>query len=413
MMKFIPISVFSVILSIVTLALADWPEFHGPNGSGIAPDAQPPIIWSATRNITWSTPIPGSGWSSPVISHGKIYLTAATVTGDTLQALRVLCVDMTTGAIDWDQPVFGPSDKAVKHTKNSHASSSVIVADNRIYAHFGYLGTACLDPAGAILWTSDQLYYDPMHGNGGSPVIFDDKLIFHCDAKTDPYIAALDTHTGNVAWRTPRGPVKARNKFSFCTPILVPVAGQTQLISPASGAVFACDPATGRELWRFDYGNGYSVTPRPVTGHGLVFVSSGFGDDTIYAIRPGGSGNVTSSHLAWKNKGDAPNTPSLLLVGDELYYVADTGKMSCVDARTGKPHWQQRVAGKYSSSPVCADGRIYITNESGLTSVLKAGPAFQLLAENDLAETTYATPALAANALFIRTESKLYRIENK
>jgi outer membrane protein assembly factor BamB len=188
------------------------------------------------------------------------------------------------------------------------------------------------------------------------------------------------------------------------------VQGQPQLVTPGSGAVSALDPRTGREIWRVDYARGYSVVPRPVFGHGLVFVATGFNRADLLAIRPDGQGDVTDTHVAWRTSRGAPLTPSVLLVGDELYAVNDAGIASCWDAKTGKLHWQERIEGNYSASPIAAGGRIYFQNETGTGTVLKAGREFAKLATNSLGEPTLASYGVAENALFIRTDRHLYRI---
>jgi outer membrane protein assembly factor BamB len=285
-----------------------------------------------------------------------------------------------------------------------------LLADGRVYVHFGHQGTACLDLDGRILWRNSSLDYPPLHGNGGSPILAGDSLVFSCDGLREPFIVALDKVTGKIRWKTTRE-APAKKKFSFSTPLLITVNGEQQIISPGSGAVFAYDPKSGREIWRARYGEGYSVIPRPVFGHGLIFISTGYDTPTLMAVRPGGRGDVTDTHVAWSLKKGAPNTPSPLLVGDELYVVSDGGIASCVEARTGKVHWQERVGGNYSASPVHANGRVYFQNEEGTAVVLKASREFQKLGENSLGARTLASYAVTEGALFIRTDAHLYKIK--
>lgn len=390
----------------------DWPEFRGPTGEGHSAADNLPLEWGKDKNKVWQQDIPGLGWSSPVVVQGRVYLTTAVpVKGDF--SLEALCLDAKTGAILWEKEVFRENGKTAPaiHSKNSHASPTPLVHDGRLYVHFGHMGTACLDLAGKILWRNNELKYNPVHGNGGTPIFVDDKLIFSCDGGDQAFVAALDRATGKQAWRTDRrtDPVK---KFSFSTPLLITVNGKKQVISPGSEAVMAYDPANGHEIWRVRY-RGYSVIPRPVYGHGLLFISTSYDSPTLLAIRPDGAGDVTKSHIAWSNRQNAPHTPSVLLVGDELYMVSDDGVASCLDAKTGKVHWHERLGGEFSASPVHAAGRIYFQSEDGVGIVVKAGKQFELLARNPLNERTLASYAIADDALFIRTDKRLYRFKTR
>jgi len=395
---------------IVSGQAEDWPEFRGPTGQGHSSSRNLPNEWSSAKNVAWKQAIPGQGWSSPAVAAGRIYLTAAVPSeGDSNYSLRALCLDADTGKIRWDQDIFSQSRSAPGiHKKNSHASATPILERDRLYVHFGHQGTACLDLNGKVLWRNSDLKYNPVHGNGGSPCLTDDALIFSCDGASDPFVAALDKRDGKVLWKVDRIS-NADKKFSFSTPLLITVNGRKQVISPGSNVVCAFDPKTGQEIWRVRY-DGYSVIPRPVFGHGLIYIGTGFDRPNVMAIRADGAGDVTSTHVAWTTSRGAPNTPSLLLVGEELYMVSDSGIASCLDAKTGRSHWQERVGGDCSASPVYADGKIYIQNETGLGVVLKAGKTFQKLAESALNERTLASYAVADSALFIRTDQHLYKI---
>ena len=236
-------------------------------------------------------------------------------------------------------------------------------------------------------------------------------MVFHCDGGDRRFIVALDCNTGDVRWKTDRSD-EADRKFSFSTPLLITVGDQKQIISPASDAVYAYDPLTGREIWRIRYG-GYSVVPRPVYGHGLVFICTGYDTPSVSAIRLDGQGDVTETHLAWTMRKGVPHTPSLLLVGEELYMVSDSGMASCLEAKTGQVYWQQRIGGNYSASPLYADGKIYFQNEQGSAVVVKASRRFEQLAKNSLEERILASYAAVDGALFIRTEKNLYRIQRR
>jgi outer membrane protein assembly factor BamB len=247
------------LLAFAGAALAgetEWPQFRGPMGQGISSAVNVPIEWNADSHIAWKVELPGHGWSSPVLSRGRLYLTAAVPdAGSTDLTLHTLCLDSKDGKILWDTEVFrpDPSLTAAMHRKNSPASATPIVTEDRLYIHFGHMGTAALDLSGKILWTQNQLAYAPVHGNGGSPILLGDELIFSCDGQDDPFVAALDAKTGVIRWKTPRNS-NAKKKFSFSTPLAISVGGATEVISPGPGFVGAYDPSDGRELWRVNYG---------------------------------------------------------------------------------------------------------------------------------------------------------------
>ncbi len=407
----------SVLLICPLLVAADWPQFRGPAGDGHATATNLPATWNETTNVAWKTAIGGQGWSSPVLHQGRLYLTMA-VPLDPLSgvggelSLQAVCVDAASGNIVWTIKIFTQAAGAPKiHAKNSHASPTPLVDRGRLYFHFGHQGTACLDLDGRVVWKSTAHPYQPVHGNGGSPVLVDGLLIFSCDGATNPFVVALDAASGKRAWRfnRPGDPVK---KFSFSTPAVIDVGGQKQLITTGSGVVNALDPATSREIWRARH-DGYSVIPKPVFGHGLVFLGTGYDAPTVMAIRPDGRGDVTETHVAWTAKRGAPHAPSPLLVGDELYLVSDKGIATCLGAKTGREHWQERIGGNYSASPVFADGKIYIQSEEGPAIVLAPGKTFHKLADAGFQERTLASYAVGDGALFIRTERNLYRVQSR
>jgi outer membrane protein assembly factor BamB len=390
---------------------ASWPEFRGPTGQGHSAETGLPLEWGPAKNVAWRKSIPGKGWSSPILGGGRIYLTTAVETsGGQGLSLRALSMDADGGEVIWDTEVFRHEKSRLPgiHSKNGHASPTPVLEGDRLYVHFGHLGTACLDASGKVLWRNGELDYPPAHGGGGSPIVAGEALIFSCDGASDPFVVALSKRSGKVLWRTPRRTDEVK-KFSFSTPLLIAVDGKEQVVSPGSGAVCAYDPRTGKELWRVRY-EGFSVVPRPVHGHGLIFLSTGYEEPLVLAIRPGGEGDVTSTNIAWSLRKGAPNTPSMLIVGDELYMVSDGGVATCVDAQSGKVHWQKRVCGATSASILHADGRIYLQDEDGSGVVLRPGRTFEKLAESSLDERTLASYAVGDGALFIRTEGGLYRI---
>jgi outer membrane protein assembly factor BamB len=320
-------------------------------------------------------------------------------------------LDADDGQIDWNVEVTRPESGAAKqmHNKNSLASPTPIIDGGRLYVHFGHMGTAALDEDGKVLWTQTALQYQPRHGNAGSPVLVDDLLVFSCDAEDDPFIAALDCNSGEVRWKVNRR-TSALKTFSFSTPTVIEVDGAKQIISAGSGMVGAYNPQDGEELWRVEYDEGYSVVPRPVFSRWLLFVVSGFENPTLLAIDPhGASGNVTESHVKWRHKKGAPLTSSVLAVGDELYFVSDAGVASCLDSATGSVHWTKRLGGNFSASPVFAADRVYFLSEEGRTHVVGRGKSFQLWATNDIEERTLASAAVSDDALYIRSETHVWR----
>lgn len=388
----------------------DWPEFRGPGAMGHSNAKDVPVRWSATENVAWKTAIPGEGWSSPVLMGGRIYLTSALAREGGGLALAAFCIDAASGKVRWQTNVFetataGPSI----HSKNGHASPTPIATASAIYVHFGHHGTAALSPDGGVIWRQTSVSYEPVHGNGGSPALVDGLLVFSVDGAERPRVVALDARDGAVRWQTARE-TPAKRKFSFSTPLVIGEPGRRQVISPGSGAVCAYDPADGRELWRVLHGEGYSVIPRPVLAHGLLFVGTGYDRPLIHAIRTGGSGDCTGTHLAWTLAKGAPNTPSMVVVDDLLYCVSDAGIASAIEATTGKVAWSERLGGNFSASILHADGRLYFQNEEGMGFVLKPGRAFEVLARNDLAERTLASHAVDDGALYLRTRTSLYRI---
>jgi len=381
---------------------ADWPQFRGPDGQGHSTERDLPLVWSETENVAWKTPLEGLGWSSPVVRGRQVWLTTAI---EEQGSLRAICLDATTGQIMRDGEVFRKRDLGPINPKNSHASPTPVLDQDRVYVHFGAHGTACLSARGEVLWRNEELEHDHRHGPAGSPVLWRDLVILNCDGVDRQFVVALDRETGRIRWRADRP-----GTMAYSTPLLISVDGVEQVVSPGGGQVTAHDPATGREIWRFRHG-GESVVMRPVASHGMVFVSSGYGSTALYAIGPGREGEIASSDARWTLRRGVPYDPSPLVVGDELYLVNDQGVTSCLDALTGKPRWQLRLAGAFSASPLAAEGRIYLTNEEGVTTVMAAGTTAKKLAENRVDGRTLASLATADHAIFLRTDKALYRID--
>ena len=307
-----------------------WPDFRGPDGQGHSPERGLPLEWSETRNIAWKTPVPGLGWSSPVVANGKVWITTAVEQRGI--SLRALAFDVATGKEVVNVEVFKiPADRRDINPKNSWASPTPILDGDRVYVHFGADGTAALSSSGEIIWKT-RFDYQSQHGAGGSPIVYGDLLIFNCDGSDVAFVIALDKHTGKTKWKTNRGFPADQ---AYTTPIVIRVGERDQLISVGAFRARAYDPLTGKEIWRVRYDEGFSNVPRPVFAHGLVFIATGFQQPELLAVRPDGTGDVTKTHIAWTLKRGAPLTPSPLIVGDELYLVNDGGIASCIDARSG------------------------------------------------------------------------------
>lgn len=405
-MKIVIVAALAILTARIASAQdVSWPQFRGPDGQGHSTERGVPLEWSETRNIAWKTPIPGLGWSSPVVANGKVWLTTAI--DERGISLRVLAFDAATGKEVVNVEVNKiPYDRREINPKNSWASPTPVIDGDRVYVHFGADGTAALSQTGEIIW-QNRFDYQSQHGAGGSPIVYGDLLIFSCDGSDVAYVIALDKNTGKQKWKTNRGYPADQ---AYTTPLIIRVGEKDQLISVGAFRARAYDPLTGKEIWRVRYDEGFSNVPRPVYAHGLVFITTGFQQPELLAVRPDGTGDVTKTHIAWSLKRGAPLTPSPLIVGDELYVVNDAGIATCIDARSGAIVWQQRLGGTYSASPVFVDGRIYFLAEQGVTTVIVPGKEFRKLATNTLDGGLLASMAISSGAIYLRTDSHLYRV---
>jgi outer membrane protein assembly factor BamB len=431
--SFVAIILSWVGAAVLCAADADWPQFRGPDGQGHASAIGLPSSWSEHENIVWKAPLPGRGWSSPVIAGNEIWLTAAiespvsedekaerikgTTNSQPLNvsgklSLRAVCVDRRSGEITADVELLTEDRPQPTHAMNSFASPTPVLADGKLYCHFGTHGTACLDTAiRDVVWTNRELTINHENGAGSSPVLWGDRLIVHCDGSDAQYIAALDTATGRIAWKTDRSGKmneEPQLKKAYGTPLVIQIAGQPTVVSPAADWLYGYDPASGRELWKLNYGIlGFSIAPRPVAGHGILYMSTSFMQPQLLAVKLDGP----EPTIAWRFAKQMPNICSPLLVGDELYTVSDKGIATCLDAETGKVHWTERLPGNYAASPLLADGKIYIANRDGETTVLEPGKTFRKLGLGKLEGQILASPAAVGQALYIRTDKALYRVE--
>ncbi len=399
---------------------AQWTQFRGPEGTGAVPGALP-TEWAEGTNVRWKTPIHGRGWSSPIVLGRQIWMTTATEDGRELYAVAV---DRDSGKVVHDLKLFDVPKPQFAHAFNTYASPTPVAEPGRVYVTFGSPGTAALDPAtGKVLWERRDLECNHFRGAGSSPIIFRDLLIMHFDGSDVQYLVALDKNTGKTVWRTPRsldfkdlgpdGLPKADGDFrkGYATPHVVTVEGQPVLVSLGSMAAYGYDPMTGKELWKIEERSNHSPSTRPVAGHGLVFYPTGWSTGQLRAVRPEGRGDVTATHVVWTVTQGVPKKPSLILAGDLLFMINDVGIVTCLEAKTGTVVWKSRLAGEYSASPILAGNRVYFFNEDGKTTVVEAGREFKIVAENLLDNGFMASPAAADGALFLRTRTDLYRIQ--
>jgi outer membrane protein assembly factor BamB len=423
MIRVIVICALCALSFSASLAASSWPEFRGPTGQGIVPDGENlPLKWSETENVTWKTPIHGRAWSSPVSDGTRIWLTTATTNGMELSAL---CVDFKTGRILHDLKLFHVEKPQYVHPFNTYASPTPVLEGNRVYVTFGSPGTACLDvESGKVLWERRDLECNHFRGAGSSPIIFRNLLIMNFDGSDFQYVIALDKNSGETVWKTNRsldfkdltaeGKPQADGDWrkAFSTP-LVRDFGDGHgpiLISHGSKAVYGYEPMTGKELWRVEEQKTHSGSGRPSVGHEMIFVSMGHSKSELWAIKPGGKGDVTQSHVAWKVKRNVPTRSSPVLVGDRIFMVDDGGIASCLNAKTGEQIWNERIGGTYSAAPIATKDRIYFFAEDGKTTVVAAAGDFKVLARNQLGDGFMAVPAVIDQSLILRSRTQLYRI---
>ncbi len=421
MKKLIP--VILAACSVIAMAADNWPQFRGPDGTGHSDAKDLPTEWSETKNIVWKTEIHDRGWSSPVIFGKQVWLTSASKDG---RQLFAICLDRDTGKVIRDIKLFDVTQPQYAHPFNTYASPTPVIEQGRVYITFGSPGTACIDTKTfKVIWERRDFECNHFRGSGSSPIIFRDMLLMHFDGSDHQFVVALNKNTGKTIWRTERsidfqdldknGKPAAEGDLrkAFSTPHVVELNGRWEMISLGAKAAYGYDPFTGKELWRVEERGQHSASTRPVLGHGMIFYPTGFSNGQLYAVRTGGNGLVTDTHVAWRVKRGASNKPSILLIDDLIYMIGDTGIASCVEAKTGEIVWQQRIGGEYSASPVYADGKIWLFSEEGKTTAFKPGRTFEKLAENNLDEGFLASPAIAGKAFFLRTRTHLYRIEKK
>jgi outer membrane protein assembly factor BamB len=378
-----------------------WARWRGPSGQGLVSGTGYVDRWSATQNVRWKTPLPGAGNSSPIVWGDRIFLTTAYDYG---QRVSVLAFDRTSGKRLWE--TFAPDGRSARaHPKNGYASATPSSDGERVYVSLGSRGLLAVDLDGRLAWHQNVGRIENYHGAAGSALLYKGRVILYQDSEADAFIAAFDARTGRQLWHT-----KRNANVGWGTPVAIRVDGHDEIIVNGQDRVCAYNPETGVELWSCG-GSTDEVIPTPVVGHGLVFCSSGRAGPTL-AIRAGGKGDVTKSHLVWSTSRGSPFVPSPIIVGDYLYMVNDMQSIAtCFEAATGKTMWQSRlgVARRegFSASPVTVDGKVFFTNDDGETFVLKAGPTFELLHMNTIGEGVLASPALVDGRWYMRTDQHL------
>jgi len=378
-----------------------WPGFRGPTAQGFVFDTEIPLTWSATESILWRTRLPGKGNSSPVIWGDQIFLTAEGAAGKNGPERLLLAYDRKTGALLWQHAAPEPPEVEKLYRKNSLASSTPASDGERVVAFFGNSGLLCCDLAGNRLWHRNLGLFRTIHGPGSSPVIYKDLVILIQDLTQGKSVcAAFDKRTGEERWR-----VERRNAACWCTPVIIRVGDRDELVYNGSGELIAYDPETGAVRWRTAGPSGESI-PMIVSGGGLIYSASGR-NGPVFAVRPGGTGDITQTHIVWKNRLGGPHVPSPVYHDGRIYLVSDTGIVSALDAKSGELLWEERLRGRFSASPLVVGDRILFVNEDGETFVIRSRSEFELLAENPLNEYTVATPAVVGGRLYFRTAEHL------
>ena len=429
-------AVISLLSMVHSSAEDEWPRWRGPDGRGHAVAAVDlPVHWSTTKNVAWFTGIPGRGHSSPVISGQQIWVTTALETeaskeeiekrrdgilGDyTMLAIlsqvtmKAVCIDRGTGKILKQIELLTVEDPQGAHRLNSYATPTPVIRQGRLYCHFGAYGNACVEvSSGKVLWTNTELFVEHINGPVSKPILWKNLMIFHMDGGHNQFVAALDVGSGKVVWKTDRSgelPKNPQVRKSYSTPLIMKVEGKDQLISPAANWLFAYDPATGRELWKFEYGNpGYSNVSSPIEGDGLLFLPTGYGTSEMSVLRLKGE---QLPEVVWRHKKGAPRTSSPILVDKQLYYISDSGILSCLEAKSGKVNWQERLNGNYSVSPLYADGHLFFCSQEGKVQVIDPGVKYQPISINEMGSPIMSSPAAVGKAIYLRTVSGMFKLQ--
>ncbi len=425
--------------TVCTVSAGDaWPEWRGPGGQGISDAVDLPVSWSEDSNVAWKTAIRGRGWSTPVVADSQVWVTTAThvpaseseakerrktttnsqpLTISTTASMFAVCLDLQSGEVLSETELLTKNNPQFVHVDNSYATPTPVIKGDHLYCYFGPSGIVCLDRSTTeVVWTNQDLQVKHENGAGSSPVLWNDLLLLHCDGIDLQYIVALSRHTGKEVWKTERtGKLKdnVQMRKSYSTPLIVDVDGQAQVISASADWVYGYDPKDGRELWKLAYGKlGFSNSARPVAGHGLVYICTGYMQSRLLAIRPG-NGADRPAKLEWHVAKQVPAVSSPLLIGNELYMVGDKGIATCLDAQTGEEIWRARLGKNFWASPVLADGRIHFFDRDSTATVIEPGRTFRKLAVNKLSGEQLATAAAVDGSLLIRTEEGVYCLRER
>lgn len=395
-----------ISLQSALMAETNWPRFRGADGSGRSTDNNVPVKWSPA-DVAWRTELEGQGHSSPCLWGEKIFLTSACKKDEGIVERMVVCIDRGSGKIEWKQlAVTGKAEKV--HEMNGFATSTCVADGERVVAFFGLGGIHCYDFQGRKLWSRDLGEFPGIWGTGASPVIIDDKVIQNCDIQGESSLLAMNIKTGETIWKANRGNIE---RGGWSTPILIDTGSRKELILHGEYGVNSYDPETGKDYWFCKGFNGRG-TPSPVFSQNLIMVISGKPGDT-YAIRPGGDGDVTETHMAWhtaRKKGRHLSSP--VIEKNYLLVAGMEGTGLCYDVPTGKELWQEKIEGRYTASLLAAGGLVYFLNESGKTLVIRPGDKLDIVAFNDVGakegEIFRASPVPSQGQFFIRSDRAIY-----
>ena len=407
------------------IAVETWPEFRGPGGNGIVPGEklELPTEWGEGKHIAWKTPVPGRAWSSPVIWGAQIWITNTPEDGKKMSAV---CLDRDSGEILHDILLFeNEIVEPLGNSVNGYGSPSPMIEEGRVYIHFGSYGTAAIDTAtGKVVWKRTDLPCQHFRGPGSSPMLYKDLLILTLDGIDVQYMTALDKNTGKTVWKAdrstewddiePDGTIRGDGDLrkAYTTPTLTSVGGKTIMISPAAKACYAYEPDTGKELWHITY-SGYSNASRTLIHDGAAYINTGYGKPHLIKLRldPNAKGDITDTHIEWDIFKRIPKRSSPIIADGAIYLTTDEGIISRIDPETGDEVWSDRLRGHFSASPILADGLIYFFSEMGPAYVIKPGDELQIVETNTLDDGFMASPAVAGKAIFARSKSHVYRIE--